>query len=369
MRGGRIERVHIVICGSSFWNHLTKLMKLEFMPGRQLCDEMKITNALHLFAVGLLSALGNGVLAQQDSVAVVGLLVGAAAPNDRAVEAFRAGMRELGHEEGRNLKIEFRTAEGHPDRLPRLAEELVQLRPDVIVVGNETGARLLKRATSTIPIVLVNNTDPVGGGLVSNLSHPGGNITGLTSMAAELISKRLQLLKEAIPQLARVTVVRDPGGTSRPPYNVKLVEQLQAAAPLMSIELKFVDVRRPDDFLSAFKRTTESHKQGVYVADCALCYLQRRKLAEIAAENRIPAIYVTRAFADDGGLMSYGVDYAAAARRAAVYVDKILRGAKPGDLPIEQPTKFELVVNLRTAKALGITIPESILLRADEVIR
>jgi putative ABC transport system substrate-binding protein len=187
-------------------------------------------------------------------------------------------------------------------------------------------------------------------------------------MAAELIPKRLQLLKEAIPQLASVTVVRQPV-TPSSGYNKKVVAQLQAAAPSMSIELKFVHVQKPDDFSAAFRKMTEAHKQGVYVADCALCYLERRRLAQIAAETRIPAIYVTRAFADDGGLMSYGVDYAEAARRAAIYVDKILRGAKPGDLPIEQPTKLELVVNLKTAKALGITIPESILVRADEVIR
>jgi putative ABC transport system substrate-binding protein len=299
----------------------------------------------------------------------VGVLAGAAAPNDRSVVALRAGLKELGYEEGRNLRIEFRTAQGHYDRMPRLVEELIQLKPDVLVAGNETGAQMLKRATSTIPIVLVNITDPVAGGLVKNLSRPGGNITGLSSMTAELNTKRLQLLKEAIPQLAKVTVLHNPTIAPSSGYNAKLLEQLRSAAPSMAIELNFMEARKADDFFPAFRRTAEPYKQAVYVAECALCYSERKKLVQIAAKTRTPAIYVTRAFADDGGLMSYGVDYSDQSRRVAVYVDKILRGARPGDLPIEQPTKLEFVVNLKTAKAMGITIPDSILTRADEVIR
>jgi ABC-type uncharacterized transport system substrate-binding protein len=248
-----------------------------------------------------------------------------------------------------------------------LVDELISLTPNVIVVGNDTGAQLLKRATSRIPIVLVNNVDPVGAGLVPNLSRPGGNITGLSSMAAELIPKRLQLLKEAIPQLERVTVLRNPTQSSF--AHLRIVERLQAAARSMAIELKFMEARKAEDFVAAFRTTTEPHKQGMYVSEGALFYAERKRLTQLALERKMPAIYVTRAFADDGGLMSYGVDYSAQSRRVAVYVDKILRGAKPGDLPIEQPTKFELVVNLKTAEALGVTIPESFLVRADDVIR
>jgi putative ABC transport system substrate-binding protein len=304
---------------------------------------MKLARRL-LLLTGALSFAGftTIVSGQRDRVAIVGILVGATASNDRAVEALRAGLRELGHEEPRNLKIEFRTAEGQYERLPGLVDQLIALKPDVIVVGNDSAALILKRATSRIPVVLVNNADPVGAGLVTNLSRPGGNITGLSSLAAELIPKRLQLLKETIPQLARVTVLRNPPGA--PLRYVKLVEQLQAAALALSIELKFVDARTLQDVSAAFKSTAESHKQGMYVTEAALFYSQRKKLAQLALETRVPAIYVTRGFADDGGLMSYGVDYTAQSRRAAVYVDKILRGAKPGDLPIEQPTKFELVV-------------------------
>jgi putative ABC transport system substrate-binding protein len=305
--------------------------------------------------------------AQPNGQAIVGVLVGAARPDDKAVEALREGLRGLGHVDGRNVKVEFRTAQGHYDRLPALVAELVQLKPDVIIVTHDGAAQTLKRATSTIPIVLLNISDPVLADLVTNLSHPGGNITGLTSMAAELIPKRLQLLKEAIPQLSRVTVLRPPTLAAR--YSLKVIQELETAAPSMSIKLKFIEVTKPEELRPAFKRTTEGNQQGVYVADGALFYSERKTLAKLAIEARVPAIYATRVFAEDGGLMSYGVDYADQARRAAVYVGKILKGAKPGDLPIEQPTKFELVVNLKTAKVLGITIPESILLRADEVIR
>ena len=296
----------------------------------------------------------------------MGLLVGAAKPDDKAVEAFRDGLRHLGYLDGRTVKLEFRTAEGDFENLPALAAELVKLQPDVIVVTNDSAARILKRATSTIPIVLLNIFDPVLAGLVTNLARPGGNITGLTSMASELIPKRLQLLQEAIPKLSAVTILRNPGPGSQGTQQ-KIVDELQRAGSSLSLNTRFLEINKPEQLSQAFR--SAPGVQGVYVSDGALFYRERKTIAKLAADARIPVIYATRVFAEDGGLMSYGVDYADQARRAAVYVDKILRGAKPGDLPIERPTKFELVVNLKTAKALGITIPESILLRADEVIR
>jgi len=323
---------------------------------------------LLLIVIASICGLPILVSAQPNDRPIIGILVGAAKENDRAVEALRIGLSELGYVHGNNIRIEFRTAQGHYDRFSALASELVALKPDVIIVTNNGAAQALKRATSTLPIVLLNIFDPVSENLVTNLSHPGGNITGLTSLAEELIGKRLQLLKEATPNLSTVAVLRNP---PTPPARatLKTTEHLEAAARSMSITLKSIVVTKPEELRTALKTLAKVNPQGVFVTDGALFYLERRALVNNMAEARLPAIYATRAFAEEGGLMSYGVDYADQARRAAVYVDKILRGAKPGELPIEQPTKFELVINLKTAKALGITIPESILLRADEIIR
>jgi putative ABC transport system substrate-binding protein len=261
----------------------------------------------------------------------------------------------------------LRTAQEHPDRLPSLAEELVQLDVDVIVVTNALAAQALRRATSTIPIV-VALFDPTAIGLVTNLAHPGGNVTGLSSMNLELRAKRLQLLKETIPGLTRVAVLWNPAMFPTR-LQTKFVEDLKAAAHSLSIELKFVVAQKPEEFAPAFSAVSRAHAQALYLIENPLFYVHRMTLAKLTLKARLPAIYASRTFADDGGLMSYGADYADQMRRSAVYVDKILKGAKPGDLPIEQPTKFDLVVNLKTAKALGITIPQSILVRADEVIR
>jgi putative ABC transport system substrate-binding protein len=269
--------------------------------------------------------------------------------------------------EGRTIRIEHRTAQGHPDRLPRLAEELAERKVDVIVVTNPLAAQALMRVTSTIPIV-TTLFDPVASGLVTNLAHPGGNVTGLSSMTIELSAKRLQLLREAIPGLTRVAVLWNPG-TAPQPTQAMVIEDIKAAARSLSIELKFVEVGLPAEFSKAFAAISRENMQALYLLESAVFYTHRMTLASLASKARLPTIYGTRAFADSGGLMSYGMNYADQMRRSAVYVDKILKGAKPGDLPIEQPTKVELVVNLKTAKALGITIPQSILLRADEVIR
>ena len=319
------------------------------------------------FALSLTVAATHAWAQQPNKVPVVGVLFLAAGPDDPLVEALRKGLRQLGYVEGQDIRFEFRSAQGQAERLPRLAEELVQLKVDVIVVGNPPAAQAVQRATSTIPIV-IGLFDPVASGLVTDLAHPGGNITGLSSMFTELIAKRLQVLKETIPRLTRVTVLWNPT-TPPSPWEAKAVEDLNAAARSLSIELKFVVARTPEEFDAAFSAVRRAHAQALYLIESALFYTHRMTLAKLALKARLPAIYGTRAFADEGGLMSYGVNYADQFRRAAVYVDKILKGAKPGDLPIEQPTKFELVVNLKTAKALGITIPQSILVRADEVIR
>jgi putative tryptophan/tyrosine transport system substrate-binding protein len=324
-----------------------------------------MTRGILLVAVGLnLVAMSSAAWAQGEGLSIVGLLSGGAGPRDATVEAFRQGLRELGYVEGRNIRVEFRTAQGRIDRLPVLAEELVLLKPSVIVVGSAPAALAVKRVSSTIPIVIVA-FDPVASRLVTNIAHPGGQVTGLSTMTTELHAKRLQLLKEAIPRLARIAVLQDPGVTHS---QQQAVGELKAAASALAIELTIVPVPKPEEFDSSFAMVSRAHAQALYVLESPLFYTQRMALAKLALKARLPA-YGPRAFAEAGGLMSYGMNYSDQARRSAGYVDKILKGAKPGDLPIEQPTKFELVVNLKTAKALGLTIPQSILLRANEVIR
>jgi putative tryptophan/tyrosine transport system substrate-binding protein len=303
---------------------------------------------------------------QADRVPTVAFLAGAVSSDDPIFEALRQGLRELGYVEGRTIRMEFRTAEGHDDRLTHLAQELVQLKANVIVVGTPQAARAIQRVSSTTPIV-TTLFDPLAAGLVTDIAHPGGTITGLSSMSPELSAKRLQLLRNALPRLKRVAVVSSPGSLTL--NGAKMIEDLKAAALSMSLDLKFVNARTTQEFGPAFSAANETHAQAVYLFESALFYSERITLARLALQSRLPAIYGTRAFAEEGGLMSYGVNYPDQLRRAADYVDKILKGAKPGDLPIAQPTSFELVVNLKTAKMLGITIPESIVLRADEVIR
>jgi putative ABC transport system substrate-binding protein len=280
----------------------------------------------------------------------------------------RQGLRDLGYVEGRNINIEFRTALGHADRLPGLAEELVRLKADVIFAAATPAIEAVKRATSTIPIVMALGGDPVASGLVASLSKPGGNVTGLSSMSAELSGKLLQLLKETVPRLKRVAVLWNPDSPLSP-VQKKMAEDLKTAALSLSIELVFVQVGTPEGFDAAFAAASRARVQAMFVAEGPLLYSQRAIIAQLAAKARLPAIYRARVFVDTGGLMSYGASWSDQVRQAAGYVDKILKGAKPADLPIEQPTKFELVVNLKTAKALGITIPQSILVRADEVIK
>ena len=295
----------------------------------------------------------------------IGVLLVGFSPESKEAQAFRQGLRDAGYAEGRDVVIEWRSANGDYDRIPELAADLVQRKVDVIVVESTVAARAITRATSTIPIVMALVADPVGSGLVTSLAHPGGNVTGLSLMVTELSPKRLQLLKETIPRLARVAVLWNPDT----PYHPKAIEDLKAAAPSLSIELMFVSARTPEEFGPAFSAVSRAHAQALYVIDDPVFGTHRTTLLKLASKVRLPAISVQREWADKGGLMSYGANFGDLFRRSAGYVDRILKGAKPSDLPIEQPTKFELFVNLKTAKTLGITIPQSILVRADEVIR
>jgi putative tryptophan/tyrosine transport system substrate-binding protein len=293
----------------------------------------------------------------------IGVLLGVS-PESKEPQAFRQGLRDAGYAEGRDVVIEWQSDSDYA-RLPELVADLVERKVDVIVVTSTPDAQAAKHATSIIPIVMATVADPVGSGLVASLAHPGGNITGLSTMTTEISAKRLQLLKETIPRLTRVAVLWNPDT----PFHPKMVEDLKAVAPSLSIELSFVGARTLEEFGPAFSAITRAHAQALYVLGAGLFQTHGATLVKLAAKARLPTIYWQRRFADEGGLMSYGTNFADLFRRSAGYVDKILKGAKPGDLPIEQPTKFELVVNLKTAKALGIAIPESILLRADEVIR
>jgi len=295
----------------------------------------------------------------------IGVLLMSFSPESKEVQQFRQGLRDAGYVEGRDVVIEWRFASGDYDQVPLLVANLVQRKIDVIVVESTVAARAIKRATSTIPIVMAIVADPVGSSLVTYLAHPGGNVTGLSLMATELSPKRLQLLKETIPRLSRVAVLWNPDT----PYHTKAIADLKAAAPSLSIELKFVSARTPEQFDPAFSAVSRAHAQALYVLDDPIFFTHRMTLLKLASKVRLPVISVQRVWADAGGLTSYGPSFGDLFRRSAGYVDKILKGAKPGDLPIEQPTKFEFIVNLKAAKALGIKVPESILLRADEVIR
>jgi putative ABC transport system substrate-binding protein len=295
----------------------------------------------------------------------IGVLLLARSPESRTVQEFRHGLRDAGYAEGRDVLIEWRSANGEYDRGPALAADLVRSKVEVIVVENTLAAQMAQHATSVIPIVMVTVADPVASGLVENLAHPGGNVTGLSTMVVELSAKRLQLLTEVAPKATRVAVLWNPAT----PWHPKVIEELKAVAPSLSIELSFLAVRKSEDIGHAFSAASRAHAQALYYIGDALLVPHRMTLINLASRARLPAIYWVRDFPDEGGLMSYGANYRDLFHRSAGYVDKLLKGAKPADLPVEQPTKFELVVNLKAAKALGITIPQPILLRADEVIR
>jgi putative tryptophan/tyrosine transport system substrate-binding protein len=281
------------------------------------------------------------------------------------LEAFREGLRELGYVEGKTIAIEYRFAEGRAERLPALAAELVRLKVDVIVTGGPPAPEEAKQATSTIPIVFAVAGDPVGEGLVASLARPGGNITGLASIAAEVVGKQLELLKEVVPKVSRVAVLLNPSHSAHP----LMARQAEGAARALGVQLHILQAGSPAEIDAAFAAMRSQRVGGVLVLRGSLFLAQRTQIAALAAKSRLPAVYGTREEAEAGGLMAYGASLPLLYRRAATYVDRILKGAKPGDLPVEQPTIFELVINLKTAKVLGLTIPQSLLARADKVIQ
>jgi putative ABC transport system substrate-binding protein len=311
--------------------------------------------------------LGVGAIAdaqQPKKVPRIGFLatVSPSTISDR-VEAFRQGLRELGYVEEKNIVIEWRYAEGKPEG--EVAAELVRLKVDVIVTAGPPGTRSAKEATVAIPIVMTNDTDPVGNGFVASLAHPGGNITGLSNLAPELSGKRLELLKETVPKLSRVAVL----GTSTRPGNAQALKETERAAGTFGVRLQYLDVLGPKDIETAFRAASKGRAEAVLVFGGPVLNSHRTQIAELAAKNRLPAIYERAEFMDGGGLMYYGASVTDMYRRAATYVDKILKGAKPADIPVEQPMKFELIINLKAAKQIGLTIPPNVLARADKVIK
>jgi putative ABC transport system substrate-binding protein len=280
-------------------------------------------------------------------------------------EAFRQGLRELGYVEGKNIVIEWRFAEGKLDRLPALAAELVRLKVDVIVTSASTQTPVAKAATSKIPIVMAQDSDPVGSGFVASLARPGGNITGLSTLTPELSGKRLELLKEIVPRLSRVAVL----GASNTPGNAQSLKEIELAAATFGVQLQYLDVLTPKDIETAFRTAPKGRAEAVLVLGGPVLFSQRKQLIGLAVKSRLPAMYARPEFVEDGGLMTYGPSLYDLHRRAATYVDKILKGAKPEDLPVEQPKKFEFIINLKAAKQIGLTIPPNVLVRADKVIR
>ncbi len=316
----------------------------------------------------VLFALCFTVEAQQTTkVPRIGYLTGATPVGQAArVEAFRQGLRELGYIEGKNIVVEYRYAEEKLDRLPALATELVRLKVDVIVTGGSGNTRAAKEATNTIPIVMAQDSDPVGNGFVASLARPGGNITGLATLAPEIGGKQLELLKEIVPKLSRVAVL---GAASTTPGTIQQRREIELAAGAFKVQLQYLDVLGLKDIETAFQAASKRRANGVLVLRGTVLGSEGTHISEFAVKNRLPAIYGTRRSVEAGGLMSYGVNTTDLDRRAATYVDKILKGRKPADLPVEQPRKFEFVINLKAAKQIGLTIPPNVLARADRVIK
>ena len=326
-----------------------------------------------VLALSLLAAPRTAETQQAAKVARIGYLSLNLAASPHLRDAFLQGLRDLGYVEGRNVVIEYRDeyrdGEGKRERLPALAAELVALKVDVIVAeGGTLGPRVAMQATKSIPIVFAGAGDPVGSGLVTSLARPGGNVTGLSSLGPELIGKRLELLKQTLPGVDRVAVLRQPVALGERTAK-DMLQAADVAARALGVRLQFVEARSADEFAKAFSDMSSARAAALTVLPSNRFLRERRGLVDLAAKNRLPAVYTSREFVDAGGLMSYGASPTDSSRRAATYVDKILKGAKPGDLPVEQPTKFELVINLKTAKALGLTIPSSVLRRADQIIQ
>jgi putative tryptophan/tyrosine transport system substrate-binding protein len=302
-----------------------------------------------------------------EKVLRIGFLSGSPPSSIKAnTEAFRQGLRDLEYVEGKNIVIEWRSAEGKRDLLAALAADLVRLKVDLIVTAGPLVTRAAKEATSTIPIVMAQDPDPVGNGFVASLARPGGYITGLSRLAPELSGKQLELLKEIVPKLSRVAVI----GTSTRPGNAQTLKEVELAAGAFGVQLQYLDILSPKDIETAFQAAVRERADGaLWFVTGSIGNPHRKKIADLAVSSRLPVIYFLRDHVEAGGLMSYGVNEVDLYRRAAVYLDKILKGTKPADLPVEQPTKFELVINLKTGKQIGLTIPQNVLMRADRVIR
>jgi len=279
--------------------------------------------------------------------------------------ALRQGLRELGYEEGKNIAIEWRFAEGKLDRLSDFASELVRLKVEAIITGGPQATRAAKKATVTIPIIMTQDSDPVGNGFVASLARPGGNITGLSMLTPELSGKRLELLKEILPKLTRVAVF----GTSTNPGNAQALREIEVGAGALGLKLQYLDVLSPKDIELAFQAAAKGRAGAVLMTVAGTVELSRKKIPDLAVKSRLPVMYNRLEYVQAGGLMTYGVSLDDLDRRAATSVDKILKGAKPADIPVEQPTKFEFIINLKAAKQIGLTIPPNVLARADKVIR
>jgi ABC-type uncharacterized transport system substrate-binding protein len=319
-----------------------------------------------LFVVVLLAVAVIAAAQQPTKVPRIGYLTATSLSAIAArVEAFRQGLRELGYVEGKNIVIEWRYGEGKSDRLPALAAELVRLKVDVIVTSGSETTGHAKEATVTIPIVMAQDRDPVGSGHITSLARPGGNITGLSNFAPEISGKQLGLLKEIIPRFVRAAVI----GTSIIPGHTQVLKETELAAGALGVKFQYLDVLNFKDIETAFRAASKGRADAVLVLSGPIFNSERTQVVELAAKSRLPAIYSIREYVEAGGLMSYGVSEADLFRRAATYVDKILKGRKPADLPVEQPTKFEFIINLKAAKQIGLMIPQKVLARADKVIK
>jgi putative tryptophan/tyrosine transport system substrate-binding protein len=322
---------------------------------------------LSLFGFVLLSLCCSAAAQQPTRVSRIGYPDGGfASTNAARINGFRQGLRDLGYIEGKNIIIEYRHSEGRRDRIAELSAELVRLKVDVIVAGGGGAAiDAAKQATKTIPIVMPMAIDPVEQGFVTSLARPGGNVTGLATLAPEISGKQLDILREIVPKLSHVGVL----GTSTNSANARLLKEVELAAQALHLKIQYLDVKTPVDFESAFRSAGKGHAEAMLVLTGPIVNAQRKEIADLAAKKRLPAIFPFPEYVEAGGLMSYGASVSDSYRRAATYVDKILKGAKPIDLPVEQPAKFEFIVNLKAAKQIGLSIPQSVLARADRVIK
>jgi putative ABC transport system substrate-binding protein len=325
---------------------------------------LSVAFIIALVCAGVFSTLPVGA---QHKVARIGYLAADLEADSHRAEAFRQGLSDLGYVERQNILIENRSAEGHLERLPTLAAELVRLKVDVLVSDSTPPALAAKQATRTIPIVFTASADAVGSGLVATLARPGGNVTGLSFLGPETVAKCLQLLKEAVPGITQVAVLSHPGNPSEATRQF-ILEETVAAARALAVRLQFLEVRGPDDFERAFAQMTREQAGGLTVLTSVMLFNERRRLVGLAAKNKLPAVYPWREPVDAGGFLAYGPNLSDLSRRAAGYVDRILKGANPAEMPVEQPIKFELVINLKAAKGLGVIIPQSLLVRADHII-